>query len=92
MNEKPLTKAVWRTKYKGFPLLLCVKFVGGSVHFVCVCVCTPLDFQGEAMQGGACDELLPCCPYVRDLRNCCYRAAKIRGWRFENYCKQKEKL
>lgn len=28
-NEKPLTKAVWRTKYKGFPL---------AVVRVCVCV------------------------------------------------------
>lgn len=66
--KKPLTKAVWRTKYKGFPLSFYV--VGGvSVHFICaVCVCVGGEggfscdwtkgIQGEAMQGM---HVMSCC-------------------------------
>lgn len=54
MNEKPLTKAVWRTKSKGFPLFLCVRLLVVLLCilymcvcvcvFMCVCSCTPLGF------------------------------------------------
>lgn len=83
MNEKPLTKAVWRTKYKGFPLLFYVKVlvvVCILYLWICVCVCSPLGIPvtglrdtGWSDSWDACDVLLLlCCPYVRDLRNCCY--------------------
>lgn len=105
MNEKPLTKAVWRTKYKGFPLLFYVTLL--VVHFICesVCVCryvyvcsplgipvTGLRDTGWSNARDACDELLLlCCPYVRDLRNCCYCFAAIWAWYLTGYCKLKKK-
>lgn len=47
---------------------------------VCVCLCSPLGIPvtglrdtGWSDSWDACDVLLLlCCPYVRDLRNCCY--------------------
>jgi len=40
VNEKPLTKAVWRTKYKGFPLLFYVRMLVCILYLrLCVCVC-----------------------------------------------------
>lgn len=67
---------------------------------LCVCVCSPLGFPvtglrdvGWSNAREACDELLLlCCPYVRDLRNCCYCFAETWAWYLTCYCKLKKKM
>lgn len=78
VNEKPLTKAVWRTKYKGFPLFF---YVTLAVVLVCMCVyvCVFLGLFCDWTKGYRMKQCKGCMWWavvtvlscVRDLRNCC---------------------
>lgn len=87
MNEKPLTKAVWRTKYKGFPLLVYVRLLVVLAYIfmclwlcVCVCVCS-CGLYCDWTKGYRVKQCKGCVWWAvvtvlsireRDLRNCSY--------------------
>lgn len=78
-------------------MLVCILYV--FYVFVYVCFTFPVTWlrdTGWSNARDACDELLLlCCPYVRDLRSCCYCLpetcfAEIRAQYLMSYCKLKK--
>lgn len=69
MNEKPLTKAVWRTKYKGFPSYINVG-VRVCVHVgVCLRACSPLGIPVTGLRDEAIQRMHVMC--------CCYCTVRV---------------